>query len=395
MAIPAHWWKARPAWLDPLRAAEVGESGGEGKDGWTWLSERQSREVKGRARKAHEGDARELHGWIHEDVHDRCREMIARAVPLAQRGGFFADRGMRKIHNPTLFGDPSRPEQAWLALDEAMPAIFWVPAGTTAASLAEAFEPYALPEREGPLPRVLSLPRSVRIFVGTDRDMGATFEQIADYFRSLPGTDSLPWSERFMDDPWPARLTGLAAATAGYRMAEMTAPIEGAVPRRTVRTRRLGAAISVQWMDGFCVIEVQYAPVAHASLIDALASVIPEMPKGLPPDLPVDALTVLARCRGKQAGELLAAVRDPGEREYLGYHAMSYLAVLGDDGDRKRALLRELLARPDVEGRRIGFQLASTAHEARVMHDALLAEHDADTREAMRRHLSPRTARAR
>jgi hypothetical protein len=390
MTLPAHWWKERAQWLDGLYAATAGETGGEAeRKGFIWLSEHESRDMAARLRQDLDGDASTLAGWIHEDAHEACRAALARAVPLAHRGELCADRWARKLQSPMLFGDPARPEQIWLALDGTMPPPLWIPAGTTAASLAEAFAPYAHPELDAPLPSVLAMPHRICVFIGTEQGFGADFDQLAGFVQSLPGTDSLPWGSRFMDDPWPARPTGIALIAAGHQMPEKTAQLDGAVPTMTVRSRRLGAAITVAALGHFYTLRIHYTPVAHASVVGALRQIMPGRTAGLPLDMPVDALSVLARFGGMQAAEALAAMRDPAEQDNLGFFAMATLAALGDDGASVRALLRELIARPSPAERGLGYELASLARQTRILHEALLHETDPENRAALAKHLQP------
>jgi len=389
MGLPSHWWKDRSPFLDALFAETAGDSGQPGKTGWVWLSEHESREAAARLGGEGEGEGAPFAAWIPEEAHEACAAMLERVVPLATRGDLRADRWMRKIHNPTLFGDPARPEQVWLALDASTPPPLWIPAGSTAASLDEAFSPYAWPETHDPLPSVVRLPRSVRIFIGTETEMGADFETLVRFFQGLPGTDSLPWGARYSEDPWPDHPTGIALVSAGYHMAENMAQIDDTVASITMRSRRLGAAITISTMQKFCVLEVRYAPVAHASLLPLLTELLPGLPKGLPSDMPVDALSVVARLRGFQADELLALVRDPEEAPSIGYHTMGCLATMGDDGAAVRTLLGELGGRADPRHRSLAYQAASIARHKRFLHEALLRETDAGNVEALKNALRP------
>ncbi|MDI1482534.1 hypothetical protein [Polyangium sp. y55x31] len=388
MGLPSHWWKDQKPFLDALFAETAGDSGQPGKSGWVWLSEQQSREASERIRSAEESEA-PLGAWMPPEAHEACVEMLEGVVPLATRGDLRADRWMRKIHNPMLFADPARPDQLWIALHESAPPPLWIPAGTTADSLAAAFAPYAWPETQDPLPSVVGLSRSVRIFIGTETGMGADFDTIVRFFQGMPMTDSLPWGTRFSEDPWPDRPTGIALIGAGYRMAENMAQAEGAVPSITMRSRRLGAALSVSSMEQFCVLEVRYTPVAHESILPLLTQLLPGLPKGLPSDMPVDALAVVARCRGYQADALLEFVRDPEEVSSLGYHAMGCLAVMGDDGAAVRTLLAELGGRDDPRQRSLGYHVASVARHKRFLHEALLRETDESNVQTLKNALRP------
>ncbi|MDI1444245.1 hypothetical protein [Polyangium sp. 6x1] len=388
MGLPSHWWKERKPFLDALFAQTAGDSGQPGKTGWVWLNEHESGEAAARIQSAEDEDA-PLAAWIPQEAHEDCYGMLEGIVPLATRGGVRGDRWMRKIHNPTLFADPARPDQLWIALHETTPPPLWIPAGTTADSLAAAFAPYAWPETEEALPQVVGLPRSVRIYMGTETGMGADFDTIVRFFQNMPGTDSLPWGTRFAEDPWPDHPTGIALVSTGYRMGENMAQVDGAVPSITMRTRRLGAAITVSSMEKFCVVEVRYAPVAHESILPLLTQLLPDLPKGLPSDMPVDALAVLSRLRGYQADALLAFVRDPEEAPSLGYHAMACLAVMGDDGAAVRTLLAELGGREDPEQRRLGYHFASLARHKRFLHEALLRETDESNVQVLKNALRP------
>lgn len=390
MALPSHWWKERGDFVDALHAATAGDSGGEsGGSCWVWLSESESRATLERIRASNEGEEETLAAWIREEALDACRVMRDRSVPLAARAELRGDRLMRKLHRPTLFGDPARPEQIFLALDESMPAPLWVPAGQTVASLAEAFEPYALPERDTPLPTVASLPSSIRNFIGTEVDMRADFDTIARFLRILAGTDSLPWGTRFSDDPWPDRPTGIALAAAGYQLDEKMAQADEAVPTLTVRSRRLGAALALSSLDQFCVLEARYSPVKHASVLPALEEALPRMRRGLPPDMPVDLLSVFARIHGSSADELLALVRDPDNADALGYNAMACLATIGDDGAKARVLLEELGGRPDSGQRGLAYQVAAAGGHQRFLHEAMLREKDEKNLEGLKNYLGP------
>ncbi|MDI3281975.1 hypothetical protein [Polyangium sp. 15x6] len=389
MGLPSHWWKERKPFLDALFAETAGDSGQPGKTGWAWLSEQQSREASARIQGTEESEEAPLGAWIPAEAHEACFEMLEGVVPLATRADLRGDRWMRKIHNPTLFGDPARPDQLWIALHETAPPPLWIPAGTTADSLAAAFTPYVWPETQDPLPSVIGLPRSVRIFLGTETEMGADFDTIVRFFQGLPMTDSLPWGTRFVADPWPDHPTGIALVGAGYRMPENMEQAEGAVSSITMRSRRLGAAISVSTQQKFCVLEVRYAPVAHESILPLLTRILPGLPKGLPSDMPADALAVVARFRGYQADELLGFVRNPEEEPSLGYHGMACLATMGDDGAAVRTLLAELGGRGDPRQRDLGYQLASIARHKRFLHEAVLRETDADKREALKNALRP------
>src|SRR5690349_3037 len=114
----AHWWRERGAFVDALfaKAAPAGE--GDPGSGWVWLSEQESRETAERIEKEAAEEESCFQGWIASEAHEACREMLSGCVPLATRGELRADRIMSKLHRPTLFGDPSRPEQVYLALDE-------------------------------------------------------------------------------------------------------------------------------------------------------------------------------------------------------------------------------------------------------------------------------------
>ncbi|MRG96108.1 hypothetical protein [Polyangium spumosum] len=388
MGLPSHWWKDRRPFLDGLFVETARDSGQPGETGWVWLSEHESREAAARIRGASDEDA-PLAAWIPQEAHEACHTMLEGVVPLATRGDLRGDRWMRKLHAPTLFGDPARPDQVWIALDQHMPPPLWIPAGTTAASLAEAYAPYVWPETQDPLPAVVRLPRSVRIFLGSEREMGADFETIVRFFQGLPCTDSLPWGTRFVEDPWPDHPVGIALVSAGYHMADNIQQADGAVPSITMRSRRLGAAITVSSMETFCVLEVRYAPVSHASILPLLEELLPGLPKGLPSDMPVDALGVVARFRGYQADELFALVRDPEEEPSLGYHTMACLAAFGDDGAGARALLAELGGRENPRQRGLGYQAASLARHKRFLHEALLRETDEDNVQALKNALRP------
>ena len=389
MGLPSHWWKDQKPFLDALFADTAGDSGQPGKTGWVWLSEHESREASARIHSAEEREDAPLGAWIPAEAHEASLGMLEGTVPLATRGDLRADRWMRKIHNPTLFADPARPDQLWIALHETTPPPLWIPAGTTAESLAAAFAPYIWPETQDPLPAVVGLPRSVRIFLGTETEMGADFETIVRFFQGLPSTDSLPWGTRFAEDPWPDHPTGIALVGAGYRMPENMEQVDGAVPSITLRSRRLGATITISSMNKFCVLEVRYAPVAHESILPLLTQLLPGLPKGLPSDMPVDALAVVARFRGYQADELLESVRNPEETPSLGYHGMACLATMGDDGAAVRTLLAELGGRGDPRQRGFGYQLASFARHKRFLHEALLRETEAGNIEDLRNALRP------
>jgi hypothetical protein len=386
MTLPAHWWKERGPFLDALYAVTAGKSGGEaGQDGWRWLTEHESLELASRVRGA-QGDV--LHEWIGEPAHEACRAILDRAVPLANRGEG-ADRWARKFHSPTLWGDLTRPDQLWIALDESTPPVLWIPAGITAASLALAFAPYALPEQGEALPSILSLPKSLRLFIGTQGEVKIALDRLSAFIQSSPGADSLPWGSRFGDDPWPHHPVGIALMAVGRHMPENTQQADGAIPTLTMRTRRLGAAISVSDFQSFYVIDVLYAPVEHESILAALYEALPGLPAGLPQDIPVDALIVIAHFHGERAEALREAAADPDKREELPFFTLAYVAALGDDGGAIRSFLRELIARPSPEDRRIAYQAAAVSQQTRLLYEALLRDTDPENQKLLQGHLKP------
>jgi hypothetical protein len=102
------------------------------------------------------------------------------------------------------------PTQLRVALTAAQPPPLWLPAGTSAESLAAALLPY----REVAVPSRLQLPLPRRLFVGHTESLGAGFAELVARLAAHPAVEPEGWGSAYPDDPWPRPLPEALPAAA-------------------------------------------------------------------------------------------------------------------------------------------------------------------------------------
>ena len=112
-----------------------------------------------------------------------------------------------------------------------MPPIFWVDAGTDAASLRAAFAPYS----PGRLPWRPAMYRTARFFVGTEATLDIGIEGLVGWLAQKPLVDGLEWGSAHTDDPWADRVEAGALVIA-RAAADHSLQAPGVIPSTSVRT---------------------------------------------------------------------------------------------------------------------------------------------------------------
>lgn len=359
-----HWWQDRPAWFDALHASEPGL-------GWI-EDEAEARQIVARIAEPYlEGGGPS--GYFLADAHVadvRARWMEGDAiVPLAQLAERTDRRGLI-AWRPTLFADRTRPESLHWALDERMPPIFWVDAGTDAASVRAAFAPYA----PGRLPWRPAMYRSTRFFVGAEAALDIGIEGLVGWLAQKPLVDGLEWGSAHIDDPWADRVEAGALVIA-RAAADHSLQAPGALPSTSVRTALGGSHLTVASFEGFLTVEARYAPAPHGSTLAFLHAMY-----GVPnvPELPIDVAVALFGMRLSNADALFAQLRSPDARPARGAYAMALTALLHDDARRLGALLDELAA--DPETRAAAIELSVRLDLSSRLYAMLATETDPDLR---------------
>lgn len=336
---PAHWWKERPRWVDALRDAPDLD----------WLSESTSEKLAQQMRAELLEGGGAGYGLAPEVVAASLERPV---VPLARLPERSDRRGMIP-YRPTLFGDPARPEQAWIGLDALTPPLLWIDAGTTPESLRAVWAPYALAS----LPARRELPRERRYFVGSPQQLGE-LEPLADALAHRPGLDTLAWGTVRDDDPWADRVDANALVMARVND-EVRRQSPAALPALTMRTVFTGSLVTLTLFEGCYTLTLRYRPCGHAALYERLNA---QFGTRFPTDLPVDALMALTAFPTQMTAEDFEALLvDPNEASARIGDAVTYAALCFDDLRRLRWLVRDVLNVPGEAGadlRRAAAQIA-------------------------------------
>lgn len=246
--------------------------------GLSWLDEEARRAIR----------TEWLDVWSHvgfePGFHARCRERLARCVPLAI--GPSRERRLSKTSSRlTLVFDPEHPELVATSLSHALPSACW--SLSSPDELARVLAPY-LPETS---PARTQFRRVVRVVKPLDVDDP---RMIADAIDALElWIDDTFWGSRYADDPWPpdaADLNMLALSVHVQRFAEQDPERFPTVSCRTLWSR---STVSIeQHPRGLFVFALRYQPAE-----DTLAITLLNEAAGLslPLDLPVDVAASLLR----------------------------------------------------------------------------------------------------
>ncbi len=306
LPVDPSWLPNAPTWLEAL-----GRDSGLAALGVRWHTQLEAENLAQDAiERWRDGPA----GTIHtEATLALAGDLVRRALPVASgpdvRG---LDRSVCRIQ---LWFDPARPQQLWLALDEAMPPFLWLPCGTTLPELTHRLRHVTATAR----PNRCRLPASARGFIGyrlefgvrdpeTGRVVPATPRQLDRYFAANPFMDAGAWGSAHTDDPWPAEIPDQPEL--GARMAvherQMCAQARGRVWSISRRTRWSHSILSLELhhRDVF-VLEVRYRPTDHGAVIDRVNA---HFGCEYPRDLPVDVIAALLGFRFDSAGDLEAAL---------------------------------------------------------------------------------------
>lgn len=200
------------------------------------------------------------------------------------------------------------PTQLRVALTAAQPPPLWLPAGTSAESLAAALLPY----REVAVPSRLQLPLPRRLFVGHTESLGAGFAELVARLAAHPAVEPAAWGSAYPDDPWPRPLPEALPAAARELLGRHYAAQAPDLPRSmTFVSRWSRSLLSLEDHAGALVLAIapgRAAPEAEPSPASSPAD---------PPlaGLPADVRWALRGLPTASAAELLACLQPspPGQ----------------------------------------------------------------------------------
>lgn len=302
--IDPAWLPTAPAWLIAL-----GRDSGLAALGVRWHSRTEAETI---AREARARFDRGPAGTIHtEATLALASDLLRQAIPVAS-GPELRGRD-RSVCRMQWWFDPSRAQQLWLALDEAMPPFLWLPCGTTLPELARRVNEATARTPGGRC----GLPAGVRGFIGyrlefgvpdpdTGRIVRANANELDRYFAANPFMDPGAWGSAHTDDPWPDEIPAQRelALQLAARERLMCAQGRGRVWSLSRRTRwsRSILTIELHHRDVF-VLDVRYQPADHGAVVDRVNA---HFGCDYPRDLPVDVVAALLGFRFDGARDLEA-----------------------------------------------------------------------------------------
>lgn len=361
-------WTRRLAWVERLSGVEPSSLDIE------WFSESRSEEIGRGLAEALTGNGPPGYPLLPAAL-GACREHdVVALAGLPSR----LDRRGRAPYRPTLFADASRPEQAWLAFEPTTPPIYWVPAGTSARSLAAARAAY---EVRG-YPHEHGLRARGRWFVGHEEELGVDFGSLADALGNRACVDGLAWGTEHDLDPWGDRVRGgaLGHSLEARRNLAQRADAMVAVSVRTVFS---GSVVTLRTFEGFLSVEARYRPSAHPEAVRALNE---RLGAAFPEDLPMDVVAPLFGLPMSARPPIEELLRDPREERWR-VHALSFALLAFDDLSAMQWLLHDALG-ASAERRGLAAELAHRFE----LHADLLRMLTSETDPALREELLLLTA---
>lgn len=314
-----------------------------------------------------------------EEFGASCRARLVRSLPVAIGPSRRARLAGREETLLLLF-DPQHPEDLFASFGDRLPALLWVPLGKRAETLQSRLAPYLLRATTA----AHALPRVVRIFKGTAKELGVdTLEDLTAILTAFETwLDPAFWGSAFDEDPWPEDTSSLSMLRLRVLLDETRRQSPGRFPSYSFRTLWSKSIFRIeQHPFGGFVFELRYEPLAQPEVIRELEEVLPLR---LPEDLPVDLAASLLRGPTVTPLFLSEALKQEGEAPYL---ALAQCAIAPWEASSE-ALLRSMLSSPETRPAALDLALAYSYRG--LLLETLAATDDDALREQLEEALAPR-----